>query len=446
MSSGGGQDVITTLGPGADFRHDYDYLAGYKDRSDRELERLLRFRRHTEGATRGAIEERVAEHFDSLRRRLFESPYYRRVLSSGGLSPRDLGRVSDLAAFPTLSRAILGEHWREIPVVDEESRDYCDAALVRSSGSTGAPIQIVRDGYDLVHMWTMVRYWAIVAEVDLPPAPVVVLLCDLPSGLEYQSRLPTLDGGMLYRISTRQRCPQKRLASADPDILFSDPSGLHWLLGQGDVPTPRMVLSSAQYLGPAMRDETTRRLGSPVINYYSSSETGPIAWECLGRPGHFHVLLPDVWVESLMGELVVTRLRPSLVPLLRYRMGDAGQVAFDECDCGYRGLTISGFSGRRACEFVGPDGDRVDAWKLARLFKHRALDGFRLTQVDRCEFCLELLSADGGTDGGHRDIDQELIAALKRLGWRDPKVTVEYPRELTVRGPKPQPFCRQFDG
>lgn len=28
----------------------------------------------------------------------------------------------------------------------------------RASGSTGDPVDVLRDGSDLVHMWTMVRY------------------------------------------------------------------------------------------------------------------------------------------------------------------------------------------------------------------------------------------------------------------------------------------------
>ena len=444
MSDDDGAQVITTLGPGADFRHDYDYLAGYQERSDQALHRLTEFRRHHTDASRQEIKEGVAKHLDSLRGCLFKSPYYRQILRASGLSPRDLRSVDDLTYFPMLERNILGQYWRKIPVIDEDSPSFQDAALVRSSGSTGAPIQIVRDGYDLVHMWTMLRYWATVADVSLPPAPVVVLLCELPSGLEYHSRLPTLGGGTLYRISTRQPRPLKRLLRADPDVLFSDPAGLHWLLGHSDIPSPLITLSSAQYLAPTTGRQITQRLGAPVINYYSSSETGPIAWECLCCPGKFHVLLPDVWVESVESELVVTRLRPSLVPLLRYRMGDAGQVDFDRCDCGYRGYTITGFSGRRACHFIRPDGDKMDAWKFARLFKHRALDGFRLIQIDESEFRLKIVQSAGAKDDEER-LHKELMASLQRLGWQRPKVVVEYVKALDVQGPKPRPFCRRLE-
>src|SRR6185503_5752966 len=101
---------------------------------------------------------------------------------------------------------------------------------------------------------------------------------------------------------------------------------------------------------------------APIINYYATTELGPIAWECLREPGRFHILHPDVFVESLEGELVVTRLRDSVLPLLRYRTGDRGQVVDEACACGLRGPSILGFLGREPCWFVRPDVERVDAW------------------------------------------------------------------------------------
>src|SRR6185369_1121295 len=101
-------------------------------------------------------------------------------------------------------------------------------------------------------------------------------------------------------------------------------------------------------------------------------------------------LLPEVWVEAVEGELVVTRLRPSVLPVLRYRTGDAGEVRADACACGYHGLTITGLTGRSACLFHRPDGVEVDAWRLAVVLKYSRLRGFRLTQDGPESFRLEV--------------------------------------------------------
>src|SRR6185503_464688 len=187
-----------------------------------------------------------------------------------------------------------------------------------------------------------------------------------------------------------------------------------WLAAQADAPRPRLILSSAQYFSPEQRQRLARVQEAPVVNYYASSDAGPIAWECLAEPGRFHLLLPDVWVEEVDGELVLTRLRESVLPLLRYRTGDRGRVVDGDCRCGRRGRSIEGFSGRRECLFRTADGRRVDAWRLVWLFKHYPLRGFRLTQRGPSDFLLELLPR-ATLDGG--DLVRRLEQARQQLGW-----------------------------
>jgi phenylacetate-CoA ligase len=405
--------------------------------SQESLEQLLAFREIVDEAkARARLEQGLAE----LRSQLFASPYYRKTLGALGLSPRDLSSLDDLRAFPLLDRPTLGKEWRDLPNLDSADPRCRDAVVIRSSGSTGAPIRVLRDGYELLHMWTVLRFWAQILGISLPPSPKVVLLCTLPGGLEYTSSLPLLDDGTLIRVSTKKPDPLRRLLDAAPQVIFSDPAGLHWLTAQSQQPSPLLTLTSAQLFSPALRQALAEVNRAPVVNYYATSETGPLAWECLEAPGRFHLLHPEVWVESVDGELVVTRLRSSLLPLLRYRTGDAGAVKFGRCSCGHRGWTITGFTGRRACELQTPSGELVDAWQLAFLFKHHPLEDFRLTQTDLSSFELEVV-----TDASDlRDLSDTLVAALKVMGWPDPKVQARKQRSPFSRELKPEPFRNRF--
>jgi phenylacetate-CoA ligase len=192
------------------------------------------------------------------------------------------------------------------------------------------------------------------------------------------------------------------------------------------------------HLSPELRARIGSRFATPVLNYYSCSETGPAAWECLAAPGRFHVLLPDVFAESVGGELVVTRLRESVLPLLRYRTGDAGQVEPEDCRCGHRGISIVGLSGRRACRFTTPDGRAVDAWRLAWVFQHHPLDGFRLTQETAERFRLE--TAGDPSEGAARLVER-LRATLIALGWRAPRIDHARVRREALAAAKPEPFA-----
>ncbi|MFP2961009.1 phenylacetate--CoA ligase family protein [Myxococcus sp. 1LA] len=372
-----------------------------------------------------------------LRAALRDSPYHAARLHAAGLHPGDLQTLEDLRHLPFLDREALAAHWDAVPTLPADA-DAC--VVVKSSGSTGAPVNVVRDRRDCLHMWAVLRFLVARAGAVLPARPRVVLLDALPGGLEYSVRLPILQDGALHRISVLREDALQRLRRVRPAVLFSEPEGLRWLAAQRDVPTPRLVLTSAQHLPAGLRAELASAVPAPVLNYYATTETGPLAWECLRpeSPGRFHVLAPDVWLEPGLNEVVVTRLRPSVLPLLRYLPGDAGNVRRDACACGFHGWTLEHFGGRGACHFVTPSGREVDAWALAWVFKHHALRVFRLTQVETSRFQLELA---GASPSDVAPLSERLASALRNLGWMQPHVDVcHVDVSALATGTKPLPF------
>lgn len=384
---------------------------------------------------RALLESRLAPLRDSL----FLSPFWRRRLLAAGFSPRDLGSLDDLPRFPLLTReelAAAGEEVLALGPGDEESPEARGVVTVRSSGTTGTPLTVLRDGFEAVKKVATLRFWLARLGVALPPRPRSVLLCTLPGRIEYSVRLPLLFDGALHRVSALKDGALAKLRRARPDVLFSDPAGLHWLAAQESPPRPRLLLTSAQHFSPAQREALAAAVPSPVVNYASTAETGQIAWECPTALGRFHVLVPEVLVESVAGELVVTRLTPGVVPLLRYRTGDRGEVEEGSCACGFRGPSVTGFTGRRACSFTRPDGETVDAWRLEPVFKHLPLSAFRLTQESVSEFLLEVVPNEGAEAGRLAAV---VVEALGRLGFPGASLRVTaLPPEAEPL--KPEPF------
>jgi AMP-binding enzyme len=359
----------------------------------------------------------VASRLAALRRRLWRAPGWLARLHAAGVSPDDLESVTDLSELPTLDRGEYARSWKDLVDLDGDPELH----VATSSGTTGQALLVPRSGGDGLCMWAAVRFWAERLGVALPRRPRLVLLCALPGGLEYSVRAPLFHDGALHRISTLRPRPLERLRKARAAVLSSDPAGLHWLLAQPEPPRPRLVLSSAQHLAPSLRAEAAARLGAPVVNYFATTETGPVAWECPTEPGRFHVLHPDAWVESVDGELAVTRLRDSPLPLLRYRTGDRGDVVDGPCACGARGRSIVGFVGRRPFPFRTPGGREVDAWALSWLFKDIPLVRFELAQVGPETFALRL---DPGVSLDPGLLAVRLRRALVRLGFPSPRLTV----------------------
>jgi hypothetical protein len=77
----------------------------------------------------------------------------------------------------------------------------------------------------------------------------------------------------------------------------------------------------------------------------------------------------------------------------------------------------------------------VDAWQLAWLFKHHPLAAFRLTQLARSRFRLELES-----ERKPPRLEAELREALARLGWAEPQLEVVAGVRIGTEGGKPEPF------
>jgi len=393
-------------------RRDRAWERARRPRHEAAIEDLLAF----PALGRAALDGRLG----ALRAGLLRSPYYRETLGARGLGPSDLQSLDDLAAFPTLDRATLAARWREVAAFDATD----ELVLARSSGSTGAPVTIVRRADETLHVWAIMTTFVRRLGLRPPPRPRAVLLCGLPGAPEYSAHLPLFGDGALHRISIRRPDAAARLARVRPFLVTGDPESLRWL-AERPVIEPSLIVSSALQLSADLR----AALPAPIVNLYATTETGPIAWEC--ARGRFHVLVPDVWVESLGGELVVTRLRDGALPLLRYLTGDRGEVATDDCPCGQPGPSIVGFVGRRACRFRTLAGGAVDAWQLAPLLRDLPLRAFRVTQRAGDDFLVELAG------DAPRGLEIALARGLAALGF---ETRLEIRTGARLDGEKPEPF------
>jgi phenylacetate-coenzyme A ligase PaaK-like adenylate-forming protein len=92
---------------------------------------------------------------------------------------------------------------------------------------------------------------------------------------------------------------------------------------------------------PRMIDRIEAGFGVPFRNLYGTNELGVMAASC-GQSLH---VLDDMFVVEIMtdgrpvadgevGEIVVTDLHNSAMPLIRYRMGDVGRILPGPCACG----------------------------------------------------------------------------------------------------------------
>jgi len=119
-----------------------------------------------------------------------------------------------------------------------------------------------------------------------------------------------------------------------------------------------------------------------VTNIYSAREVGHIAMRC--SEGTFHINEEYLLVEQEensseglenTGELLVTTLDPTVMPFLRYRMGDVGTLTRRACECGRTLLVLDELKGRTGEIFKTRDGRMISPNFWCRTFMNPDLSG-----------------------------------------------------------------------
>ncbi|MFN2431354.1 MAG: phenylacetate--CoA ligase family protein [Gemmatimonadota bacterium] len=234
----------------------------------------------------------------------------------------------------------------------------------RSSGSTGEPFSMHYDP----RCWALLKY-------------VVKLRARLACGVLPWDRVAVLDAvpakppARLARIRTVSvlqpaESVANELAAFRPQAIYALPSALLEAAGalraRGTRLSPRVVFTSGELLGSALRQALVEKFGCRVHDVYGTSETKEIAWEC--RRGSAHVNADVLHVEVLddagrpsepgeEGDIVVTLLVNRAMPLLRYRTGDRGRLAPGTCACGLALPLLGVVTGRETDTLTLP-GDR----------------------------------------------------------------------------------------
>lgn len=263
--------------------------------------------------------------------------------------------VGDLAALPLLSAADLAAGCP--PHSDELVFDARNAGLtLRSSGTASRPKV-------LYHSWDFTdrvqHLGARGVRAALQSAPSRMANCLFPGDL---------NGAFLFvqdiaRSLPAMSFPMGELTSPEDAAAVVDAHGIDTLVASpaygaellAGYPLPlRNFLFIGESLG-AERERIVRAAAPDLVVRslaYSTSETGPIGYQCRHQTGAVHHIHEDANLLEIIdeagrpvppgtpGELVVTPLTTSGMALFRYRLGDRAQVLTGTCGCGSAARSI----------------------------------------------------------------------------------------------------------
>jgi len=264
--------------------------------------------------------------------------------------------VDDLAALPFLSSAELAADCP--PQSADLVFDSRNPGLVlRSSGTASRP-KILYHSWDFTDRVQHLGARGVRAALETPPNRVANCLFagDLNGAFlfvqDITRSLPALSFAMGEYTSPAEAAAI--IEAHGIDTLAASPAygaELLALLAEARSGQP-LPLRNFLFIGESLGTERERMVRSAAPDLavrslaYSTSETGPIGYQCRHQTGAVHHVHEDAIVLEVIdeagrpvrpgtpGELVVTPLTTSGMALFRYRLGDRGQLLTGVCGCG----------------------------------------------------------------------------------------------------------------
>lgn len=301
----------------------------------------------------------AAEQDRILRRHLAyvaeRSAFYRRRFQEAGVLPEHVRGVAELPLLPTTSKQDLDAHNEDfLCTPPSEVVDVC-----LTSGTTARPVALLQTRADLVRLERNEEQGFAMAGVCASDRVMVCAAMDrcFMAGLAYFLGLVRIGATVIRAGSSSLPVALDLVRTQRPTVLVGVPTLLKTmaerLLREGDTPRS-MGVSTLVCIGEPVRtpdfdlSPLGGRLhelwGARIHGTYASTEMATAFTECsAGRGGH---LPPDLAVVEILddagapvpvgepGEVVVTPLGVTGMPLVRFRTGDVAVLHLEPCACG----------------------------------------------------------------------------------------------------------------
>ncbi len=242
-----------------------------------------------------------------------------------------------------------------------------DLIEVKTSGSTGKPTKFYLDRP--AYSYREALRFFLTLEAGRSPFDVFTWFRShgSPPVPKYYSNLGLYNCLILY-MTTDEEKNLEHARKYKSTIFGGYPSSLQALAHTNnqlkDPLKLKYVFSGAELLSPAARKFISDSFSCPVFNAYACWEFGPVAFEC-PEEHNLHLNSGACHLEVLnkkgkpkksgTGELVISGLQNTAMPLLRYRIGDRGSLG-RPCSCGRSHQVIKSLQGRSDDWIVLPSG------------------------------------------------------------------------------------------
>ncbi len=390
------------------------------------------------------------------------SPWHRRRLA--GIDP-DRFDEDDLDRIPPMTKADLMANWDDVVTDRRLTLDHVERHLagltsdaylfdevhaIASGGSTGTrgvyvygwePWAVAYAGFVRMNVWDRA------VTPELAAAPNTIAMVAARHATHMTSAIAeTFSNPALHVVRFPISLPIQQIVDGlnelQPTTLLAYASALGMLVGEVRAGrlriAPRRIISTSEPLFPEMRRSVEEVFQAPVANIYGTSEAGPMAIGCWRSAG-LHLSDDLVIVEPVdragrrvgigvrSDHIYVTAIANPTLPLIRFEMTDQVELLDRRCPCGSAHRLIADVEGRVDDVFAYEGGVLVHPHVFRSvLCRDRGIVEYQVCQTATGAQVLAI-----GLPADATGIERSISGELRRLGVRDPLVTVRVVDQLT---------------
>jgi len=383
----------------------------------------------TQWLTSKRLEKIQIESLHKLLEHAYTSvPYYKKIMDEYDCPPSKIKNLDDLKLIPSLTKKIIREN--SLSLMSDQSKKLGMRSTC-TTGSTGQYLELSvsaeRSAFNNA-LELRNREWL---GVD-PFGKKMLLWGRAQSDKKFSIFIRKVRDILVNK--KKYLCDSLNIDEAEafihevhkwnPEYLYCYAGSIAYisrLLSDNKIPMYKNqlkgIITTAEVLLDYQRKMIIEAFATKVFNEYGSAECGLIAHEC--EEGSLHINSEGVIVEidnsegCTHGELVVTVLRSYGMPIIRYRMGDVGELMIDssKCACG-RGLPVlKSLMGRTVDAMYSKSGARLDSLVIDTIAEDSSVLLFRIHQESFTDISL-LLAVSEKYD---KTYEMKVVANLEKL-------------------------------
>lgn len=323
-----------------------------------------------------------------------EVPFYRSLLDTAGVRPQAITHPEALGRLPVATKAMLRAGYPHLTTRATGLATYEES----SSGSTGKNFYVKEDfetaGWYRASFMLALEWagWA-VGEPHLQTGMTLDRrmgrrLKDMLLGCEYVSAYDLSDAHLDETLDLIERRGLQHL--------WGYPGSIYCLaeraLKKGWNQPLGSVVTWGDNLYARYRRVIETAFKTRVFDAYGCAEGIQVSAQC-GHENTYHIHTLDVIVECLdddgrpvpdgrPGNLILTRLHPGPMPLIRYQVGDVGVLNRNaRCACGRGYEVMASIQGRDTDIVITPSGNRLIVHFFTGILEHfPEIESFQVVQ------------------------------------------------------------------